>query len=1168
MTDGRPEVPALAMTNIPAEELIKLLAEKDLVAPEVLEELRNQVAMSRKGPKPIHAAALAKILVDKGYLSRLSAQRLMAKLESDWAQKTHRQKPDPLLLKPKPATPSPAEGEIRLADEEEPVIDLIALEDDASVPPPVPQKAATAQPPAEAKPQQTEPPVPDEEKSQVDDLLSTLTPATTAPATAPPVTWERRRKSPWESPLFLLGGGVLLLLVFVGIVLLWSLNRRTGDELLSEADADFHSGSYTQAIYKYGKFLEDFPQHPQAGLARVRSGLARIRQTLESSDPITAFQTVKQIVPEIAALPDFHAEADAEMAAVLPGLAQQIAQQALEKRDPAIVSVGEEALSLCNRYVPKERFPAAKLADIQATLELAKRSISEKDALAATVRQVAECRASGKLDEAYAIFERFAREYPRSRNDPELQKAMSELAEAEKERVRFEPAQETKSPALPVLPFREFGLYSSWIGGRAPCSESAIAVLGDQECVYAVQMATGQVLWQRFVGGIFAEYPSNTYPRIAVGGQETVAVPDPSSQGVILVDAATGHISRFIRLGEPPASWVLTERSYLLVLGRSGNLLILNPLESQKVGTFRFPQPAAYPPAVDPVTRRAFILGEHSHLFVIRFDSRECEQVVYLGHERGQIVAPPALVSGFLVIPERRGSTEGRLRVVNIQGGATDGLRVVQTIDLPRPVAGPLQVLGTRFVVITSDGQLRVYQLRGGDEKQPFGLLAEGKTPDPTASQKGWAVPRFVLFHKDQVLAADMALTLFELQASAGKLVPRWVACQETLALSSPVVQDSTIFYIYRYPDRPGVFITAVDVESGRVFWESQVADPPLMEAHLTEDGQKAQIIGQSGNLYIFEPNAASSMLAGIRPDRVLRFPGLSEGKAPIGCVLPSKTRVIGILGNRELTVLEPERDRMRVASLPLPEGLGSVPVPFRNGVLVALEDGTLANLDVTTGRPLGEPYQCEMAAGARVTWSDLVALDETTLLAANSAGWLLKLRWAEKPNGHFQAEHSRLFDAAIASPLAILDDTIIAVDSKMRSLAISLSDLNTQRTQPLDSDLVWGPWSLSTAVCFATADGTLVLSTPQLEFTKVNLEGELPVGKPVVTNNHLVFATRQGSVFCVDFARGTVVNRINLRMTCCTGPTIVGENVLLGSLDGRWIMIPKTDVLHAATKD
>jgi len=331
------------MTNIPAEELIKLLEEKDLVAPEVLADIREQVAQSRRGPKPIYAAALAKTLVDKGYLSRLLAQRLMTKLEAEWTQKSHRQKPDPLLLKPLAPPSAPSQDELRLADEE-PVIDLIPTEDDKPVPPPIRHKTPQPQPPSQPEVQPTEIPVASKEGSQVEDLLSELAPATGSTSTPalPPTAWEKRRKSPWESPLFLFGSGTLLILLFVGLVLLWSLNRRSGDELLAEADADFHSGSYTQAVHKYGKFLEDFPRHPQAGLAQVRKGLATIRQALETSDPVTAFQTVKRIIPELAVLPEFHAEADAEMTAVLPGLAQRIAQQAYEKQDPSLVSASKK----------------------------------------------------------------------------------------------------------------------------------------------------------------------------------------------------------------------------------------------------------------------------------------------------------------------------------------------------------------------------------------------------------------------------------------------------------------------------------------------------------------------------------------------------------------------------------------------------------------------------------------------------------------------------------------------------------------------------------------------------------------------------------------------------------------------------------------------------------
>ncbi|MGQ9503848.1 MAG: hypothetical protein ACUVQR_02965 [Thermogutta sp.] len=1156
------------MSMIPAELLIKLLEEKDLVDAEVLAEIRQQVAQSRKGPKPIHAASLAKILVDRGYLSRLLAQRLMAKLEAEWAEKPRFQKPDPLILKPFSTPATPSEDELRLA-EEEPVINLIPIEDEkAPSPPPLPQPSSS-QPPPQVEPQPAEVVPPSMvERSPFEDLLSELAPEP-VPTAAPfltPEAWKKRRKNPWESPWFLFGSGSLLILVFAGVVLLWSLNRRTGDELLAEADADFYSGSYTQAVYKYDKFLKDFPQHPQASLAQIRQGLARIRQALETSDPVSTFQILKEIVPELSKLPDFHAEADAEMTAVLPGLAQQIAEQALKNRDPSLITICEETLAFCDKYIPKERLPVAKLADIQATVELAKRSISEKDALATTIKHIADCRDSGRLDEAYEIYERFSREYPTAKSDPQLQQVMSELAEAEKDRVHFEAAQPIESSPLPSLPVQQIALYSSWVGGPAPFPENSITILSDQESVYGVQMASGKMLWQRAIGGAFDGSFIAHYPRIAIDGEETVALPERFLQAVVLVATASGQVKKIVPLGERPSPWVTTERSYLLVLGQSGKIHVVNPLESQNVGSFCFPQPLAYPPLIDPASRRAFVLGEHSHLFVIRLDSRDCEQVVYLGHERGQVCAPPALVAGYLIIPERQGPLGGRLRVVEVNN--PDQLRVIQILDLPRPVASQLQVLGMRFAAITNDGQVRVYQLRGGTDKQPFGLLAEGKTPDPSPSQKAWAVPRFVLFHKDQLIAADTALTLFELQASAGKLVPRWVALQETIAVSPPSAQDNTIMSMHRYPDRPGLFIAAVDGESGRVFWETQLSDPPLQEVRVSDDSPRLEAIGQSGVIYRFDVTISEPSLVGVRPDRVLRYPGLIEGKKPHGCLLPSGHWVIGACPDQELFVLRRQQDRTEVTTVPLPRPLSSIPVAFCHGVLIGLQDGSLALLDVATKQLMGQPYQGEVAPGEKINWSDLVPMGEKTILAANSAGWLLKLDWIDQPSGHFEVRQRRMLDSPLVSPICRAGEHIVAVDAERKLLAISARDLTTVASQQLESKVVWGPWSVGPVTALATANGALILLSPTMQATKVDLNDEIPVGIPAVLGEDLLIAARQGSLLHINPMQGTVVRRVDLPATCATGPVLVGETIVLGSPDGRWLMVPKAEVLHDSTKN
>jgi outer membrane protein assembly factor BamB len=247
---------------------------------------------------------------------------------------------------------------------------------------------------------------------------------------------------------------------------------------------------------------------------------------------------------------------------------------------------------------------------------------------------------------------------------------------------------------------------------------------------------------------------------------------------------------------------------------------------------------------------------------------------------------------------------------------------------------------------------------------------------------------------------------------------------------------------------------------------------------------------------------------------------------------------------------------------------MSSLPVPFKNGVLIGLEDGSLALLDATTQQPIGQPFQCDVAPGERITWSDLLPIDADTVVAANSAGWLLKLVWTDQPTGHFEIKQSRLFDSPVVSPLCMLGDHLVIIDAKNNVLTLNLNDLATVANQELQTNVVWGPLNAGSIACFAMADGTLMLLSPDLKFTKVNINGELPVGKPVVLDNRLVIATRQGSLLALDPVQATIVRRVTFPTACATGPTVVDETLVVGTLDGRWIMVPKPDALHDATKN
>ncbi len=70
---------------ISAEEFIAILEQKDLLDPDLVDDLRRRVEQSMA---PVSAALLAKRLVDKGHLSRKLAQRLLDRAESEEAEET------------------------------------------------------------------------------------------------------------------------------------------------------------------------------------------------------------------------------------------------------------------------------------------------------------------------------------------------------------------------------------------------------------------------------------------------------------------------------------------------------------------------------------------------------------------------------------------------------------------------------------------------------------------------------------------------------------------------------------------------------------------------------------------------------------------------------------------------------------------------------------------------------------------------------------------------------------------------------------------------------------------------------------------------------------------------------------------------------------------------
>ena len=170
--------------------------------------------------------------------------------------------------------------------------------------------------------------------------------------------------------MLLIGGGALLFLVLVGLVLAWVLTRRTGDDMVAQANEYYHASSFTKAIDAYSQYLEKYPSHKDAGVARVRLSLSRMRQATQGGDWPNALKVAGREIQAISGEETFATEARPELAAMLPEIAEGLAKKAQADQDPALADLADESLALIEKYLPSSARPQTRLEDIESLIAL------------------------------------------------------------------------------------------------------------------------------------------------------------------------------------------------------------------------------------------------------------------------------------------------------------------------------------------------------------------------------------------------------------------------------------------------------------------------------------------------------------------------------------------------------------------------------------------------------------------------------------------------------------------------------------------------------------------------------------------------------------------------------------------------------------------------------
>jgi TolA-binding protein len=1020
------------------------------------------------------------------------------------------------------------------------------------VPPP---PALTPLPPASAA---AAPPLDD---LLLDPLTGQADPlASSALLGAPPPAPRSLRKNVWDSPLLLIGGGLLGVIVVAFFLLWYSLFRGTAAELLTKADEDYKSGSYTSAMAAYELFLKNYANDPNVSYARVKLGMAQLRQVSEEGrNPRQGLSAAKTVLPQIEKEEKF-AEARLELSTLLPDIADGFATQATEAKERAqkeeLVKLAGEAMELVNTpsYLPaslrKDR--EGRIAAILDKLKLAERSIQQDRDLTEALAKIAAAEQQGDAAAAYKVRGDLLKLYPILEGNPDLVAAVRKVGDKERELVRVVG---DEVPALTDDPESEITrIVLAPREGPAPAeSAAAIACLQIESAVYGFDAASGRTLWRRFVG-----HESRVPPlRLARDEAADVLLVDGRRQELVRVASASGKMAWRQAIGEMILNPVIGgERVF--VTTAAGKVMQIDPDSGAVNVTASLPQAASVSAAYDGRQLRLIQPGEHSTLFVLSSQTLECTETYYLGHVRGSLLVPPVAVLDFVLVPESPADDHTLIHVLAPAGESKRLAEIGQPFRLKGRVTTPLAVSGRRLAAVTDLGQIAVYEVDPANRQQAVRLVAglEATEREPTRY--------YSAIDGNRLWVASRRCSLYEIQSSVQSLARKWSRHQDDVFTASLQAMGGTLVHARRRPGSPAVIVEGCQAESGQTTWTSHVAAP--VAALLPAPGRKTvDALTMQGRILA----VGGQQLSGA----ILDAPAFPMAQDSSGSIDPQ----LDFSADRNQVIWTESAPGRRVFSYDL--ATGSAPVVLMSAEIAdqsaapaalwgtsaaaPMTSGRVELLSIASGRPIALPFVPPLSPTESPAWTRPAVLDDgSALVIGDGRQMLYRLALKEQPRANLAAAKEQPFDQPLTGGLVTVGDTVYGIVKGPTAdtiVAIDSQTLTQSAKWPLAGRALWGPDVAAGQVFVASeADGLLCLGTGQkLAWQKPLAHGPLAGPPQIGPPGELLLVFQDGTLARVSAASGDELAAKQVGEPLGRAACVVGQQAVVSTSDGALIVTP-----------
>jgi len=963
-----------------------------------------------------------------------------------------------------------------------------------------------------------------------------------------------RRRRRWDSPLVLLGVGGLLLLLFVGGLMFWRLTRQTGDESLRLADEDYRSGAYSQAIQRYTDYLHGFPSHSGVSAARVRRGLAQLRQVVEGGgDWPRALKTAESVLGKISTEASF-GEARPELAGLLPPIAEGLAAEAKKQQDAGLVEQAQAALGLIHKYVPTSLRPTERIEEVQRSLALTTRTLKRKDALDHTIQAINKASAGGKTSVAYERRTALLRDYPGLEKTPELHEAELAIVEAEQRAIASEDVGRAalKEQAKHAAEATFILTAGEPAAASTPRQAPVFAMAGN--AIYAIDTGRGKLLWRRKIGSENLA----AAPPIARLSSGDVLLLDSGQRELLRLGSGDGALRWRQSLDGQPVGSPLVVGPRVLVALSSGQVAEIDLASGELSRMTKFPQRLAVGPVASPGGDVWYQLEDHSSLCVISSEDGICRQGFYVGHRPSTVTTRPLLADRYLIISEADRLSDSRLTVLLLD---EDGLisKVAQQLRIDGGVHVAPVISGGKIFVVTDVGAIYAFELTPPGHGEPLRQVA--RTP---AASKNHML-RFYTAAGNRLWVADDRLTLYELQPAQGRLMPRWIRYAGDIFLQSPTSIGERLFSVRRPATHAGVVAAMSPAKDEGQLWQLEIASPVLQLAAREETATPGGLALTAGG-DLFEIEAASQEADVVLQPRARIDPlVLWLENATIGRLSKDRWFIAPRTNTDRLVLVDRHDGAWATSWLTLPDQLGGAPVAWAGRLVIPGRSGQIHVVDPATGDSPVEPFQPRMTNAAEFSWQVSLLPKGNELLLADNRGGVFLIGVDRQPKPHLVARAETALDTPLASPLVVIESTAYGKDTFDRLVTIELPKLTPGASPNLGGRIIHGPSRIGGLVLSEVESASSDDENLPSELWCFDGSGEpkwhaaVPrlTWPPAAAGDGFIVAAHDGRIQRLSAESGTVESLEDVHDSLSTGPLATGNHMLLGTRDGEVKMVP-----------